>query len=342
LEDITGSLGKRFESFAKDMEPKLQKITEVVAEKLVSGTDRISRSLSTGAPADRPSAASRQGAVTTPDSPRAPRPAPAGALQEKNIELTVSAGYNELNLSGLNGNIRIKGYNGDKITARISYKAKKSASAVELMRLGAKYFLKYEEDDFEHIDIDAFVPERMFQIINIEGLNGGMDISSLAAREMRFDNAGGAVCLAGLSAENLRAVSGNGKMSLLNIVADNAAFENFNGSVDAEELDIANLSLVNGNGGLSVLMTAFNRYESYIWAVETSNAKLSLNVPTLPNLGYHIKAHATLGEIRVGLTGLQFLINDPALVEARTTSFDKAAKRVKLAAETSNAPLVIN
>jgi hypothetical protein len=49
-----------------------------------------------------------------------------------------------------------------------------------------------------------------------------------------------------------------------------------------------------------------------------------------------------MGQIRLGLTGLQFLINDPTLAEARTTTFDSCAKRVKMTVETSNAPLVIN
>jgi DUF4097 and DUF4098 domain-containing protein YvlB len=159
---------------------------------------------------------------------------------------------------------------------------------------------------------------------------------------MKFENANGQTRLSGLGADNIKADASNGRMTLSGIAAESAIFENFNGNVAAEELDVANLSLTNFNGELSLLMSAFSRHNEYLWSVETSNAKLNMNVPTQPGLAYHIKAHTTLGDIRVGLTGLQFLINDPALVEARSTGFDAAAKRVKITAETSNAPLLVN
>ena len=338
FEDLTGDLGKKFESFARDMEPKLQKFTETVAEKIVSGADRISRGFGSETAPAAP-AGGQRGASHSPSV--GVKPAASSGF-EKNIEMVIDSGYNELSIAGLNGDVRVKGYNGDKITARISYKPKRSGAAIDLMKLGGKYFLKYEEDDFDRVSVDAFVPERMFQVINIGSNGGNMDISSLSAKEMQLANSSGQTRLASLSAEKVKADCSNGRLTLSGIAADSAIIENFNGNVDADELDVSKLSLINYNGGLSLLMPAFTRHAEYIWSVETSNAKLNINVPTLPDLGYHIKAHTTLGDIRVGLTGLQFLINDPALVEARSVNYDRAAVKVKLAVETSNAPLLIN
>jgi DUF4097 and DUF4098 domain-containing protein YvlB len=337
-ETHSSDLGSKIGAFARDMEPKIQKITETVAEKLVSGADRISRTFTPDAPASPSPAPQRS---YSPAPPKAPA-SPAGSGIEKNIELPVAPGYNELNLAGLNGDVRIKGYNGDKITARISYKPKRGGAEIELMKFGGKYFLKYEEDDFERVSIDAYVPERLFSVVNVSGINGNMDVSSLASQQMQFSNSNGQTRLTGCAADNIKVDCNNGKLSIGHMAAASAAIENFNGNLDAEELDVAGLKLTNYNGPLSLLVSMFNRYEEYDWTVETSNGKLTVNVPTLPDLGYHLKAHTTLGEIRVGLTGLQFLINDPALVEARSTYFDRAAKRVKLAAETSNAQLMIN
>jgi hypothetical protein len=86
----------------------------------------------------------------------------------------------------------------------------------------------------------------------------------------------------------------------------------------------------------------FSRYSQYDWTVETGNAKLNVNLPTSPNLGYHIKARAAMGEIRLGLTGLQYMVNDPANAEARSVHYDTAAAQMRLTVETSNAPLTIN
>ena len=334
---VLDDMGRRFESFAKDWEPKLKKATATVAEKIVGGVDRLSKSLSDH------SHTPQQHTYGTPYShkPKPPSTAPGG-LTEKNIEMLVEPGYNELNLSGQNGDVRIKGYNSDKITARISYKAKRAGAHIELMKLGNKYYLKYEPDDFEIVMIDAYVPERAFSVIRLDGINAQLDCSTMAAAEIAVSNANGNTRLAGLAAGNLKADSSNGRFIISNIAADSAVLENVNGVMEADELDIAKLSLTNYNGPLSLLMSNFARHEEYLWNVETGNAKLNMNLPTLPDLGYHIKAHAAMSEIRLGLTGLQFLIHEPSLVEARSVHFDKAARRVKMAVETSNAPLVIN
>ena len=328
-------LGKRFEAFAKDWEPKLKKATATVAEKIVGGVDRLSKSLSDYTPQ-----AHTYGSPY-PARPKPPSTPPSG-LTEKNIEMLVEPGYNELNLSGQNGDVRIKGYNSDKITARVSYKAKRAGASIDLMKLGNKYYLKYEPDDFDIVMIDAYVPERAFSVIRLDGINAQMDCSTLAAAEMAISNANGNVRLTGLAAGNIKAESSGGQFIASRISADTATLENVNGVMEADELDISKLRLNNYNGPLSLLMSNFAAYTEYLWNIETGNAKLSMNLPTLPDLGYHIKAHAAMSEIRLGLTGLQFLIHEPSLVEARSVHFDAAARKVKMTVETSNGPLVVN
>jgi len=267
---------------------------------------------------------------------------PVGGLTEKNIEMLVEPGYNELNLSGQNGDVRIKGYNSDKITARVSYKAKRAGAHIDLMKLGNKYYLKYEPDDFEVVMIDAYVPERAFSVIKLDGINAQMDCSTMAATEIAISNVNGNTRLAGIAAGNIKAEGGGGRFIASNITADSATLENVNGVMEADELDVSILHLTNYNGPLSLLMSNYARHAEYQWNIETGNAKLSMNLPTLPDLGYHIKAHAAMSEIRLGLTGLQFLIHEPSLVEARSVQFDSVARKVKMTVETSNGPLVIN
>ncbi|MCL2215627.1 MAG: DUF4097 domain-containing protein [Defluviitaleaceae bacterium] len=334
-------LSRKFESFAKDMAPKAQRFMESLADKIDGAASRVSGAFTSDPHGPGgPTAAYDHGQSHRPAS----KPfAPSGGVVEKNIEMAVeTGGYNELSLNGLNGEVRVKGYNGDKITARLVYRAKKTGSSIEMVKLGGKYFLKYEPDDFHLVTIDAFVPERAFSVIKVDGVNSSLDCASLAASEMRFVNANGSTRLAGLSANNIHAESSGGSFNISNISATGAKIENLNGPMDAGELDIANLKISNYNSPLSMMMSKFARHSEYIWSVETGNAKLNINLPTMPDLGYHIKAHAAMSEIRLGLTGLQFLINEPSLVEARSVHFDSAAKRIKMAVETSNAPLVIN
>ena len=325
---IFEDIGHKFEEWG----PKIRKATASAVEKIAGGVDRLSKSLSDYTP--QPSS----GGTSRPKPPSKP----ASGLTEKNIEMLVEPGFSELNLSGQNGDVRIKGYNSDKISARISYKAKRAGAHIDLMKLGNKYFLKYEPDDFETVMIDAYVPERAFSVIRIDGVNANMDCASLTAEEIAISNANGGLRVANLSATNLKAESGNGRFVASNISATTAVLENVNGVMETDELDVAQLKLNNYNGPLSLLMSNFTQHTQYIWNVETGNAKLSMNLPTLPDLGYHIKAHAAMSEIRLGLTGLQFLIHEQSLVEARSVKFDSAGKKVKMTVETSNGPLVIN
>lgn len=330
------ALGSNFESFAREVTPKVQKITEAVADKIVAAADYVSDAFTEASHSSQAHAPAASKRIAEPKRP-------AGKAIEKQVEMAVEPGaYNELNFSCMNGDIRIKGYNGDKITARLMYSSKKADAPIELVKLGGKYFLKYESDDFSVVSIDAFVPEHAFGVIKIDGVNGHLDASSLSASEIRFTNANGNTTLSGITAGNLSADSTNGRFSVSNIIAQSAIIENLNGSMEASELDISKLKLSNYNSPLSIIMSKFARYSDYIWDVETSNAKLNINLPTMPDLGYHIKAHAAMSKISFGLTGLQYLINEPSLVEARSVSFDKVTKKIQLAVETSNAPLVIN
>ena len=326
--NVMDDIGRKFEEWG----PKIRKATATVAEKIVGGVDRLSKSISEYSPPP-PTSGSYH-----------PRPSavPASGLTEKNIEMLVEPGFSELNLSGQNGDVRIKGYNSDKITARVSYKAKRAGAHIDLMKLGNKYFLKYEPDDFESVMIDAYVPERAFSVIRLDGVNANMDCSTMAAGEVAISNANGNLRIANISATNLKAESSNGRFIASSIVAESATLENVNGVMETDEIDVAKLKLNNYNGPLSLLMSNFVQHAEYLWNVETGNAKLNMNLPTLPDLGYHIKAHAAMSEIRLGLTGLQFLIHEPSLVEARSVQFDKASRKVKMTVETSNGPLMIN
>ena len=331
-------LGRKFAAFAKDLEPKIHKVTEVVAEKTVELANKFSESLEPSTAAPPPKAKSQRTASATKPKPTV---TPGGVI-EKQVELLIEDGYNELSLDCLNGDVSIKGYNGDKISAYIRYKTTRNNAPIELMKLGGKYYLNYEEDDFQMVAIDAYVPSNKFKIVNINGMNGNMDVSGLNCQQIKLSNSNGQTKIVDLTAESIKSESGNGRLTVENIAAPIAVIEHFNGIVEAGNIDAEKLNLTNFNGSISMSISDFERYNEYLWSVETSNAKLTMNVPTLPNLGYHILAHVTLGSIKAGLTGLEFATNDPTTLDARTANFDSKSKKVKLSLETSNAPLTIN
>ena len=321
-DSFAGDLSRKFDAFARDLEPKLQRFSETVVEKTAGIADKISRSLED----------------TVRSTPAAPHP----NSQEKRFELYVTSGYNELNIAGLNGDVLIHGYNGDKITASVYCKPKRLNAPLSLMRLGNKYFLNYDDDDFDKVSVNAYVPESMFNVISVNTINGILDVTALSADNITLNNSNGQTKLRSLSADFLKTECNNGKLNIQIVKAQNARVENFNGAIDVLDLDCANLRLTSVNGGVIVNMSQYSAFPSYMWDIESSNGKMTLNLPTYPDLGYHVKAHASLGQIKVGLTNLNYLLNSPSLTEARSINFDSCARKVKLALETSNAPLQIN
>jgi len=327
--DFTSDLSKKFETFAKDMEPKIQKFSATVADATGKMTDKISKSLGS---APSPSAS----------YPTAPSKAGYANLTEQVFEAVVTSGFNEFNFSGLNGDVLIQGYNGDKISARIHYRAKKGRAPIEIMQLGSKYFLSYEEDDFDKVCIDAFVPSSMFDSVAVSTINGEISVSAIEPTSLSVSNLNGGATLSGISCENIKADCNGGAIKLENLKALDGKIEAFNGNVNAAAVDIQNLDISALNGHIGMNIHSFASYDDYMWAVETSNAKMTLNLPSSRDVGYHIKAHATFSSIKIGLTGLNYIVSDPSYAEAKSIHYDTATKNIKLILETSNAPLVIN
>jgi len=329
-ESLAEELGRKLGGFMRGMEPKLQKFAENFAEKTVSAADSISRTIVAPQPVATPRGAGR----TAPSVAR-------GEVQ-KLFELRVDAPGAELSLSSLNGSVLVKGYNGDKISAKVFYVAKHGGASIELMQLGQKYYLNYDESEFDRVCIDVFLPERLFDNIRLSAVNGPLTVSTLRAANVKLETLNGPTEIAQLSADNLIVECNNGTLRLQDIVAGRASVENFNGAIHTANTDISQMKLSTFNGTVSMQMAGFRCFEDYAWEVDSSNGKLGLVLPSSAELGYDITATAALGVVKLGLIGLAFTRNDRTAAVARSTRFDTAAKRVRLNLATSNASLEVN
>ncbi|MDR2166695.1 MAG: DUF4097 domain-containing protein [Clostridiales bacterium] len=337
-ESAIDSMGRKIGAFVKEMEPKVKKVAGVVVEKTASAAESISKSLSGRASAEKPMAYSA-GQTAGYAAPKAK--AAAGGIEDV-VEIKVEQPGGELNLTGLNGQVLVKGYNGDKISAKIYTVAKRAGARVSLATLGNKYYLSFDENDFERVCIDAFVPESMFDNIKVATVNGDLSLSTVSANFVFVENIGGSTEVVGVNARQLSVESNNGVLSLKDTTAERGHVENFNGPININKIDIADLKATTFNGGIDMQIAAFAAYDSYKWYVETSNGKLFVVLPTYATLGYHIKAHAALDAVKLGLVSMNYLRNDRSFVEAKSANFDSSLKQVEMELATSNAPLIIN
>ncbi|MCL2752534.1 MAG: DUF4097 domain-containing protein [Defluviitaleaceae bacterium] len=334
-------MGKKFSEFAKSVEPKIKKAAEVVVSKTASAAESISKSLS--------SHGSKSSSYEPPTSSigsqtAAPSPKPAaktGGVEEV-IEIKVTEGGAELNLSGLNGQVLVKGYNGDKISAKIFTIAKRAGAKAALTTLGNKYYLSFDENDFDRVCIDAFVPETMFNNIKITTINGDLSLATVDATHVFIENMNGQTEVVGVNTENLTVESNNGHLALKDVVAKNATVENFNGAMSISKVDIGILKANTFNGAIDMQVATLNAHDNYTWNIETGNGKLHLVLPTYTTIGYNIKAHAALDAVKLGLVSMDYARNEKSFVEAKSANYNSALKKVDMELSTSNAPLVIN
>ena len=342
-EGTADTMGKKLDAFVKDVEPKVKKVTEVVVEKTVNAADAIAKSFASHGEKRGPATPPSSGTYF-PQAPTPPRPprASSGPGMEDMVEILVRQSGAELNLNGLNGQVLVKGYNGDKISAKIYTVAKRAGAKAELAVLGNKYYLAYDENDFERVCIDAFVPETMFDNIRIATVNGDIRAATLTTTFLQIDNMNGTTEISAISAQNIAVESNNGALRFMDSAAHTANIENFNGGISISKIDIANLKAATFNGAVDMQIAGFDAYDHYNWHVETSNGKLSLILPSYNTLAYHIKAHAALDSVKLGLMGMNYLRNDKSFVEAKSINYDGSLKKVDMALFTSNAPLVVN
>lgn len=340
----TDSMGAKFGAFMKDMEPKLQKAGKFVVEKTAGAADYVSKSLSSSG--SRPSTGSAPAPSPAPSYQTSPAPARppvgTGSGVEETIEIKVEHGGAELNLTGFNGNVLVKGYNGDKISAKIFTVAKRAGAKPSLAALGNKYYLSFDENDFERVCIDAFVPESMFDNIKVATNNGDMSVSTVTSANIHVENINGNTEVAGVSAHNLTVEVSNGRLDVKDCSAHVAHIENFNGIIGISKVDIADMKASTFNGSIDLQVAAFANHDNYRWYVETSNGKMNVLLPTYATLGYHIKAHAALDAVKLGLVSMNYIRNDKSFVEAQSNNFDSAMKKVVMELSTSNAPLIVN
>lgn len=261
---------------------------------------------------------------------------------QKTFEIKINSSDNQLNLKSFNGDIFLKGYNGDKLSGKILYKPRVSNAEIGFSRLGTKYYLNCDEDKFDFICIDVFVPEKLFNTIIIDGDNGKVDIATITSQYFIIRNQDGDTILKDIVSDKLEVICNKNNLNLNNIKAKDGHIENFNGEMNLYNVDVEKLKIDIFNSNLTVSMENFDCYNEYLWDVESSNGKIYINLPKLNDIGYYLNARTNLSTVRVSVVGLNYLANDQNFIEAQTINYDSFEKHVVLKLETSNAPLVIS
>ncbi len=332
FEALGASFIKKMDSLSRDFEPTLKKVTEVVVEKTATITEKIADALTSAT-------TSTSTASSTPSSSTST--ASSGASSALVLEETIKTTGNDMQMMGLNGYVSLKGYNGETLTVKILYKAKKSGATIKLVNLGNRYFVDYNENDFASVCLDILFPNKLFCSITAQTNNGKLSIETATCDSMKLSNLNNEIELKKITATNLEVEGNNGTLFLTELNAQNANIENINGNVMAHNLEISKMRLMTLSGDINLTMAGYQHYNNYLWSIESSNAAIKLNLPSTDAVAYNIHAHTALDSVAVRLSNLNYKTNDRHSVEAKSFHYDGAAKKVKLSVETSSAPIEI-
>jgi DUF4097 and DUF4098 domain-containing protein YvlB len=330
-DDFARDIQRKFEDFARRIEPAVKRAAEVVAEK----ADTFSKSFQYKPP--------------NPDKPANP-----GADQsyfksgsvEKRFDTKVEGSANQINVSGLNGDVFVRGYNGSNITGKILYRAKssarESAREIDIIKLGNKYILNYRKEDFESVSVDLFIPEKLFNNVLVENVNGKTSVSTIVSKNILVVNRNGNASVENISSDSIKIEADNSALVISNISAKESVVENYNGSIKFLNPNVKNFKVDAFNAGVELSIENFVSFDEYLWELESANGKIYLNLPATRDIGYYVNARANLGRVEISLMGLEFITNKDNAVEARTVYYDELPVKVLLRLETSNAPITIN
>ena len=344
IEAFGRNLSKKIGVLTKEMEPKLKKMTEVVVDVTATTADKISKSISQMTDSERDTTRQYDTRSTAPRPPSPSRPPSPTSMTAtaKTFEIIVNERDSELILSGFNGNVSLKGYNGDKITAKVYYKTRDSKASIDLIKLGNKYVFDYQQENFKEVSIEAYIPEFMFSQITVETINGNLSLHTLKVGDLLIKNLNGNTDLSDLNCGKIDYESSNGSLDITNVVSQKATFENFNGRISIKGIDVEHLQIESFNE--SIIMNVLNlaNFNNYIWNIESSNGELDIIAPSGFDIGYHLEARTSLSKIKIGLTGINYISNSETHAEVKSFHYDDAQKKVRMKLQTSNGNLSIN
>lgn len=337
--NISKNMAKKIGVLAKEMAPKIQNVTENLVEKTVEVTDKISKSVATPPPRpSRPVTPPPARPVTPPA--RTTTPVSKGRIREKSCEISVSGTLNEFYVISKNGSIFIKGYNGDKITAKLSYTS--NTDNIDLTQSGNRYYLDYDENAFSSVSIEAFVPDKLFKRIQLEAQNSKISLDSMSCPEIVAETDCFELNLKNISSNYIKATTDKGNIELNNIASDTLDAITATGKINATALDVKKLKMETDNSPIDYKLFSLRNYTEYDWKISTSNAPMRVNMPISEEIGYSFKANTSLNSVSVGIAELQYTYNENNYVQAKTNNFERAYRKVQISMDTSNAPININ
>ncbi len=249
---------------------------------------------------------------------------------------------NNIELKSLNGEMVLKGYNGDKLTLKAIYIPKDNTKTVDLYNSeNKKYIFTFKEEDFEKVSIEVLLPKKYFKNINLSSINSNFSLDSINFENIFCETTKCNGIIENVEGQNININNINGKLIVRNIKANILKISNINDYVKLNNVDIKDMSVDVLNGEIDVINDYLNLFDNYDWKLETQNNPINIEINT-DNINYNIDAKTSLGKVNILKNNLIYSEKTDYKVIAKTEHTNDLFKSLNLSLETTNSTIILS
>ncbi len=260
----------------------------------------------------------------------------------KEFNFALNEANNILHLKSLNGEMVLKGYNGDKLTLKTIYIPKDINDTVDFYTTDSKkYVFTFMEEKFEKVSLEVLVPKKYFDDISLSSINSNFSLDSINFKNILCDTTNSNGIVENCEGQDININNVNGKLIIRGIKSNSLKVCNINNYVKLNNIDVKKVSIDVLNGEIDVINDYLNLFDDYDWKLETQNNSINVEINT-DNINYNIDATTSLGKVNILKNNLIYSEKSDYRVIAKTENVNQLFKNLNLCLETTNSVIILS
>lgn len=247
---------------------------------------------------------------------------------------------NSLNLKSLNGEMILKGYNGNKLTVKIIYIPTSSSTNINISNTMKDYNLIFDESAFEKVSIEVLIPSKCFKSIKLIAYNSNFCIDGLEFGSLNVNSLNSNCIVENCLSDYMFLDGVDSKFIVRNTISNKGEIYNVSNFVKLNNIDIKELKVDVINSDISLVNGYLNKFKDYLWYLEAQNNTINIEINT-DDINYDIDATSNLGKISILKHNLDFSTRTDSKVIAKSNNTTQLFKYLNLEVKNTNADIVI-
>lgn len=266
------------------------------------------------------------------------------SISKKNIckefNYTLISKNNNLNIKGLNGEVVVKGYNGDKLTITAKY-VPKNFSHIDIINENINdFYINFNENEFYKVSLEILLPTKYFDNILVNAISSNYLVDNIVASEIKCISKTSNGIVENCDVYDIKIDNTDGKLIVRNVKSNSLNISNINDYINLKNIDCENLYADTLNGEISIVNDYLNAFDNYKWTLETQNNPISIEINT-DNVNYDIEAQTSLGKVNILKNNILYYEKNDFKVMAKSENKNNSFKNLNINAQTTNSTIIL-